>query len=76
MPLLPLTAVQLAVTGIAGLLISALFEAWTQPFTATTGMWLVESIFIATSLRFALQLQGQNTPPSPAPPSLWCWSRC
>lgn len=59
-PLLPLTAVQLAVTGIAGLLISALFEAWTQTFTATTGMWLVASIFIATSLRFALQLQGQK----------------
>lgn len=59
-PLLPLTTVQLAITGIAGLAISALFESWTQPFTSSTLMWLVASIFIATSLRFALQLQGQK----------------
>jgi len=55
-PLLPLTAVQLAITGIAGLVISALFESWTQPFTSTTALWLVASILIATSL----QLQGQK----------------
>ncbi|MGP3592220.1 DMT family transporter [Vagococcus sp. WN89Y] len=59
-PLLPLTAAQLAITGIAGLLISALFESWTQPFSAGTAMWLAASILIATSLRFGLQLQGQK----------------
>lgn len=59
-PLLPLTAVQLAVTGLAGVLISLSFEHWTQPFTASTGMWLAASILIATSLRFGLQLQGQK----------------
>ncbi len=59
-PLLPLTAVQLAVTGLAGVLISLFFEHWTQPFTATTALWLVASILIATSLRFGLQLQGQK----------------
>lgn len=59
-PLLPLTAVQLAITGIAGLLLSVLFESWTQPFSVDTGMWLAASILIATSLRFGLQLQGQK----------------
>ncbi|WP_039058867.1 DMT family transporter [Enterobacter sp. Bisph1] len=59
-PLLPLTAVQLAITGIAGLTISALFETWTQPVSSTTALWLVASILIATSLRFGLQLQGQK----------------
>ena len=59
-PLIPLTAVQLAVTGSVGLLISLSFEHWTQPFTSTTAMWLVASIFIATSLRFGLQIQGQK----------------
>lgn len=59
-PLLPLTAAQLAITGIAGLLISACFESWNQPFSADTAMWLIASILIATSLRFGLQLQGQK----------------
>ena len=59
-PLIPLTTVQLAVTGAVGVLFSLLFEHWTQPFTASTAMWLVASIFIATSLRFGLQIQGQK----------------
>lgn len=59
-PLIPLTTVQLAVTGVVGLLISLLFEPWNQPFSASTAMWLVASIFIATSLRFGLQIQGQK----------------
>lgn len=59
-PLLPLTAAQLAITGIVGLSISALSEHWTQPFTSTTAWWLLASILIATSLRFGLQLQGQK----------------
>lgn len=59
-PLIPLTTVQLVVTGAVGVLFSLLFEHWTQPFTASTAMWLVASIFIATSLRFGLQIQGQK----------------
>lgn len=59
-PLLPLTAVQLGMTGVVGLVLSGLTETWTQPFTATTAMWLLASILIATSLRFGLQLQGQK----------------
>ncbi len=59
-PLIPLTTVQLGITGICGLAISLCFESWPQPFTATTAAWLVASILIATSLRFGLQLQGQK----------------
>ncbi|MGK9175694.1 DMT family transporter [Yokenella regensburgei] len=59
-PLIPLTTVQLAVTGSIGVFFSLLFEHWTQPLTAPTIMWLVASIFIATSLRFGLQIQGQK----------------
>lgn len=59
-PLIPLTTAQLAMTGVTGLVLSLLFESWDRPFTATTAGWLVASIFIATALRFGLQLQGQK----------------
>lgn len=59
-PLIPLTTAQLAITGLTALVISALFEPWTQGISATTFGWLIASIFIATALRFGLQLQGQK----------------
>lgn len=59
-PAIALTALQLAITGVTGLAISLVFESWTQPLTLSTGLWVVASIFIATSLRFGLQLQGQK----------------
>ncbi len=48
-PLIPLTTVQLAITGIVGLTISAAVERWDQPMTLPTLGWLVASIVIATS---------------------------
>ncbi|PLO61678.1 EamA family transporter, partial [Klebsiella michiganensis] len=59
-PLIPLTTVQLGITGIVGLGISAAVESWTQPFTLPTFGWLLASIVIATSLRFGLQMKGQK----------------
>ncbi|MBJ7221027.1 MULTISPECIES: DMT family transporter [unclassified Brenneria] len=59
-PLIPLTTIQLACTGFSGLVLTLIFEEWSQPFTLTTGLWLLVSIFIATCLRFGLQLQGQK----------------
>lgn len=59
-PLIPLTTVQLAITGIVGLTISAAVERWDQPMTLPTFGWLVASIVIATSLRFGLQMKGQK----------------
>ncbi len=45
-PLIPLTTVQLAITGIVGLTISAAVERWDQPMTLPTLGWLVASIVI------------------------------
>ena len=59
-PLIPLTTVQLAITGVVGLGISAAVETWDQPFTLPTFGWLLASIVIATSLRFGLQMKGQK----------------
>jgi drug/metabolite transporter (DMT)-like permease len=59
-PLIPLTAVQLGITGLVGLAISAAFESWDRPFTLPTFGWLLASIVIATSLRFGLQMKGQK----------------
>ncbi|WP_413738487.1 DMT family transporter [Sodalis sp. RH21] len=59
-PLIPLTTVQLACTGVSGLVLSLFLEQWSQPFSLPTGLWLLASILIATSLRFGLQLKGQK----------------
>jgi len=59
-PLIPLTTVQLGITGLVGLGISAAVESWSQPFTLPTFGWLLASIVIATSLRFGLQMKGQK----------------
>ncbi|WP_313021752.1 DMT family transporter [Atlantibacter hermannii] len=59
-PLIPLTTAQLMMTGLVGLALTASFEHFTQPFDLSIALWVLASIFIATSLRFALQLQGQK----------------
>ena len=59
-PLIPLTTAQLMMTGLVGLAVSASVEHITQPFSWSIVLWVLASIFIATSLRFALQLQGQK----------------
>ncbi|MDP1200344.1 EamA family transporter, partial [Klebsiella pneumoniae] len=51
-PLLPLTTVQRAITGIVGLTIAAAVARWDQPRPLPTLGWWVASIVIATSLRF------------------------
>lgn len=59
-PVLPLTAIQLAVVGVACLLASTGFESWPAwPAPAILG-WLAASVLIATSLRFFLQLKAQS----------------
>ena len=57
---MPRDTVKLAVTGAVGMRCALLFEHGTQPFTASTALWLVASMLIATSLRFGLQIQGQK----------------
>ncbi|EMH6401814.1 DMT family transporter [Providencia rettgeri] len=59
-PLLPLTAIQLACTGMTGLVLSFFLEEWPSSMTTPTMMWFIASVVIATSLRFVLQLIGQK----------------
>lgn len=59
-PILPLTTMQLACTGIVGLVLSLFLEQWPASLTTPTIMWFVASVVIATSLRFVLQLIGQK----------------
>ncbi|MZI93046.1 EamA family transporter [Vibrio sp. CAIM 722] len=66
-PVTPLTSIQLAVTGIASLIISGIWEHWPSHFSTETWSWFVASVVIATSLRFWIQLRGQkNTSPTNA----------
>lgn len=59
-PAIPLTAVQLGVTAAVALTLSALTESWSEPISLPTIGWLLASALIATSLRFAIQVQGQK----------------
>ncbi|MBK0003888.1 DMT family transporter [Erwinia sp. S63] len=59
-PVQALAAFQLGCTGIIALLLSLLFEQWPQQVSESTWGWLLSSAFIATSLRFWLQLKGQS----------------
>lgn len=59
-PLLPLTTIQLATTGIVAIVLSLFLEEWPTSLTTPTVMWLAASVVIATSLRFVLQLIGQK----------------
>ncbi|ELX8378890.1 DMT family transporter [Providencia vermicola] len=59
-PILPLTTIQLACTGIVGLMLSFFLEEWPTTIATSTLMWFIASVVIATSLRFILQLIGQK----------------
>ncbi|MTB80797.1 EamA family transporter [Providencia stuartii] len=59
-PVLPLTAIQLACTGVVGLTLSLLLEEWPTTLAPSILMWFIASVVIATSLRFILQLIGQK----------------
>lgn len=65
LPTLPLTAVQLLVTGLITGILSTLMETWQFNQPASIWGWLIASALIATSLRFWVQTKGQSL----APPS-------
>ena len=62
-PVLPLTAIQLAVVGLVALAASALSEEWPAQVDAETWVWFATSVLIATSLRYYFQIwaQGRTT---------------
>ncbi|MBE0506401.1 MAG: DMT family transporter [Marinospirillum sp.] len=64
-PALPLTAIQLMVTGVITGLCSLVFEEWSFDFPAAIWGWFFASMLLATSLRFLLQTYAQSL----APPS-------
>lgn len=55
-----LAAVQLIVVGLVALPVSLLTETWTFAWPASIWMWMIASIFIATSLRFFMQTWAQS----------------
>lgn len=59
-PILPLTTIQLACTGVIGLTLLLFLEEWPANMANSTLMWFAASVVIATSLRFILQLMGQK----------------
>ncbi len=63
-PAWPLTAIQLVVVGVVLLPVSALLEVWPQEVAGPIWGWLLASAFIATALRFLVQVaaQGMTTP--------------
>lgn len=65
LPVLPLTAVQLLVTGLISAVLSLFMESWDFNQPPAIWGWLIVSALIATSLRFLLQTRGQSL----APPS-------
>lgn len=61
-PVVPMTAIQLFVVGCVGFAFSIGEAPPHMPDLETIG-WVVASILIATSLRFALQVKGQSLAP-------------
>lgn len=57
---LSLTCIQLMVTGIIGLIISAYTEVWPQTVGSDIWIWFTMSVLIATSLRYLMQTIGQK----------------
>lgn len=55
-----LSAVQLMVVGVVALPISWVTETWSFDWPASIWVWLIASIFIATSLRFFMQTWAQS----------------
>ncbi len=62
-PVMALTAVQLTIAGGMALSISILTERWPTAVSAEVIGWLMASTFIATSLRFFLQIKAQGMAP-------------
>lgn len=64
LPVLPLTSVQLIITGIITGVVSLLIEDWNFNQPPAIWGWLVASALIATSLRFLVQTKGQSLAPA------------
>ena len=62
---LPLTSIQLLVTGLITGGVSLVFEEWSFQHTPAIWGWFFASLFLATSLRFLMQTYAQGL----APPS-------
>ena len=67
LPILALTALQLIIVGVVGLLLSAGLDSWSveifqQP--ASLWLWLALSILVSTTGRFLLQTKGQALTPA------------
>jgi len=63
LPVWPLTAIQLSVTGIIGLLGSLAFESAPNVPSQSLLGWLVASILIGTCMRFFIQVKAQGMAP-------------
>jgi drug/metabolite transporter (DMT)-like permease len=63
MPPLALTAIQLEVVGILGLLLSALLEPWPREVATPILAYVAASIVLCTSLRFLLLVKAQSVAP-------------
>lgn len=61
--ILPLTCIQLFVTGSVSIILSLLFEKWSSSVQWSILAWLAASVLVATCLRYALQLVGQKYVP-------------
>lgn len=61
---LPLTAIQLVVTGLITGFFSLIFEEWSFQYTPAIWGWFFASLFLATSLRFLLQTYAQGLAPA------------
>ena len=66
-PVLALSAIQVLVVGVLVLPASMVIEVWPKIVPTAVLFWLLASAFIATTLRFLVQLHGQSlTTPSHA----------
>ncbi|MFT6915326.1 MAG: drug/metabolite transporter (DMT)-like permease [Motiliproteus sp.] len=63
-PTVILTAIQLLVVGVLGIMLSALGESWPSTLSWPTLGWFLASALIATSVRFALQTYAQSLAPA------------
>ena len=64
MPTIALTTIQLLMTGILSLTVSAIFEHWQFDQPLDIWLWLLASVLIATSLRFFIQIRAQGMAPA------------
>jgi drug/metabolite transporter (DMT)-like permease len=64
LPALALTAIQLMIVGVVGIIVSAFVETWNFQQPPSLWGWLALSILVSTSGRFLLQTKGQALAPA------------